>query len=92
MLISDSSRVKKNYFLKITCQENLKKNNFCSSGNRYKENHAAKNRIKNSCSFKNYLNLIFVEAFFVYELPPLGFFFKDFQPHCTFLVIQMVLA
>ena len=77
--------------LKIICQEKSKKINFCSNDNRYKENHAAENRIKNSCSLKNYLILIFVEAFFVHELPPLVFKRFSTTLHCS-VMIQMLLA
>ena len=60
----------KSRILKIICQENF---NFSGSDNRYKENHAAENRIKNPYLLKNYVNLFNVESFFVHELPPLVF-------------------
>ena len=39
-------KIKTRCVLKIICQENFKNFNFCSSDNRYKENHAAETRIK----------------------------------------------
>ena len=46
---------------------------------------------KASCSFKNYINLFNVEAFFVHELPPLVF--KRFSTILHYSVMtQMILA
>ena len=47
----------------------LKKKKILCSHKTYKNNHSAENRIKNYCSFKNYISLFNVEAFFVHELP-----------------------
>ena len=45
-------------FLKVKCQENLKKCTFMLQRKRYKENHSAENRVKNPIHSKvmsNYL-------------------------------------
>ena len=50
-----------------------------------------KTALNNTCSFKNSLNLFFVEALFVHDLPPLVF--KRFSTILHFSVMtQMILA
>ena len=51
-----------------------------------------KNASKDLCSFKNYVNLFNVEAFFVHELPPLVFFFKISTIMQYSVMTQMILA
>ena len=60
----------------------------------HKENHAALKHVKkknNSCSFKNYVNLFDVDAFFVHEFPPIVF--KRFSTRLHYSVMtQMIVA
>ena len=80
------------YLLKIIYQENFYFFHFGCSDNRYKENHAPKNRIKKTLVHSRIISVYLnVEAFLVHELPPLVFKRFAILLHYS-VMVQMILA